>query len=101
MLYELSSCSFAFHEIGCITSCTPSLLHTSFATSISNPTISLFSSLYPIGGKLSSSPKMKVFLFKILLKEFPVSFVFILVTKTTATIAIIIIAKIKINLFFI
>ena len=45
-----SSSSFFSHSIGCFTRSIPSLLHTSCAMSISNPTISPDSSLNPMGG---------------------------------------------------
>ena len=60
MLPVASSCSFAFQSIGWGTSSTPRRFATSLAASISKPTISPFSSLKPIGGKESSSPRMNV-----------------------------------------
>ncbi|OQB45384.1 MAG: hypothetical protein BWY01_01296 [Synergistetes bacterium ADurb.Bin155] len=56
-----SSCSFAFQSIGCGTSWIPSRRHASRATSMSKPTISLFSSRNPIGGNASSSPSTSAF----------------------------------------
>src|SRR5690554_65901 len=57
IFFVLSSCSLALQLIGCNLKLIPRREQTSLATSISKPTISPCSSLYPIGGKLSSSPK--------------------------------------------
>ena len=60
MVPEASSSSLASQEMGCAMNSTPSRAATSLATSMSKPTMSLFSSRNPIGGKLSSRPRMKV-----------------------------------------
>ena len=57
MFPVMSSCSLLFQSIGWGTSSTPRRLHTSLAQSMSNPTISPFSSRYPIGGNESSRPR--------------------------------------------
>ena len=47
------------HSQGLNLASTPILLATSLARSISNPTISSFSSLNPIGAKVASNPTVK------------------------------------------
>ena len=107
----LSSISLVDHSIGCNFNSTPIRFATSVATSISKPTILLFSSRKPIGGKLSSNPSTKVPLSKTFCKELscavPESAVppFVFEDEphpaNTASIATIIIANTANDIFFI
>ena len=59
-LPSLSSLTLLSQSMGISSSSTPIRLHTSRATSMSNPTMLLSSSRKPMGGKESSSPSTKV-----------------------------------------
>ena len=83
---ESSSCSLAAQDIVWTSNFIPNLLQTSWAKSMSKPTNSLFSFLYPIGGKLSSIPNTNVLSSSLLFLLNVIATPIIAITNITPTI---------------